>query len=182
MKMHWLKMTSFRSGRWADLLKDTIGRPFHSPFAQNSHKWKSVENACTGELLKLWHITAEEQTLEMPSAQHALLAICHPSTAPSCWGVEDSLPGLPGVMSNHWALMLSLHPWTCEQAHRTHSRSPTLEWCGTQLTRERAKRGSKEGCCGNTNQQWGTVHLPEEFYISHCITLTNLWIRTKTRL
>lgn len=159
---------------WSILLKDTISRPFHSSFAQNSYKWKRGENACTQELVKLWHATVEEQTLERPSAQHALLAVHRPSTAPSPWWVEVSPPGLP------WCRVIPLSSACCHCTHGLVNRltvciaqdQPCGRQCGhppqetaAQLARDRAKRDGKEGALWE--YKWAMLHCPSTRGIPH---------------
>lgn len=154
---------------WSILLKGTIGRPFDSPFAQNSYQWKRGENACTQELVKLWHTAVKLQTLERPSAQRALLAACPSpihSTITLVGGGQPSWPAQCHIVP----LSSACSHCTCRQAHGTHSTRPTLEQCGPQLSRDWAKRSSKEGC---SPSQRCAAPPPEEFPISHYVSLTS---------
>lgn len=151
------------------LLKATISRPFASPFAQNSYKWKRGENACTQALVMPWHATMKEQTLERPLSTACSACYVSPihSTTTLVGGGQFSWPARCRLIP----LSSACSHCTCGQARSTHSTRPTSEQRGSQLTRGWAKRSSKEGCCKNTTEQCCSVPPPEELPISHHITL-----------
>lgn len=120
-------MPTFMSGRCADLFCWKISSVGLSIALLLRRVTNEKENTYTQEIVKLWHTTTKQKTLERPLAHRALLCHASPihSTVTSGWS-----SAFLTCLVLHYPTelcMFSLHPQMCRQVHHMQSTRSALE-------------------------------------------------------